>query len=333
MLLSLEAPSRLSAGLCLHHGTFPKRPWLSALGIPEACWPGFGLVDSVFTDNAKEFKARSLRRSAQVYGIDLQFRPPGDPAAGGIIERAIGTFMGKVRLLPGASYSKLLKKRPRHADRSARMTLKELELFLARQISVYHQTPHSTLGMPPLAAWEQGWTVNGQPSLPSVPDSPDHFLLTFLPGEWRTVTREGIELHSLQYQSAALAPFIQPGLKRMVRFDPRDLSRVFVETSDAYIPAILTRHVGPAFSLWEWREIHRRERKVGRARDPGRIAVELRANRTLIETAAKVGRRLKHARRVAREDAWRETQGLHSPHGRVLRSVPNPGETLCRVEE
>jgi putative transposase len=197
MLLSLEAPSRLSLGLCLHHGVFPKSSWLATLGIPDACWPGFGLIGTLYTDNGKEFKARSHRRAAQLYGIDLKLRPAGDPAAGGIIERAIGTFMGKVRLLPGASYSKLLKKKPRHADRSARMTLKELELYLARQISVYHQTTHDTLGHPPLAAWERGWVVNGQHCLPSVPDSADHFLLTFLPGEWRTVTREGIELHSL----------------------------------------------------------------------------------------------------------------------------------------
>ena len=31
--------------------------------------------------------------------------------------------------------------------------LRELELYLARQISAYHKTTHSTLGMPPLTAW------------------------------------------------------------------------------------------------------------------------------------------------------------------------------------
>jgi putative transposase len=333
MLLSLEAPSRLSVGLCLHHGVFPKLPWLSSLGIPDACWPGFGLVGTLFTDNAKEFKARSHRRGTQVYGIDLQLRPLGDPAAGGIIERAIGTFMGKIRLLPGASYSKLLKKKPRHADRAARMTLKELELFLARQISVYHQSTHDTLGMPPLTAWERAWTVNGEPCLPCVPDSADHFLLTFLPGEWRVVTREGIELHSLQYQSAALASLIEPRIKRMVRFDPRDLSRVFVESTDAYIPAVLSNYAGPPFSVWEWREIHRRERELGRVRDPDRLAAELRANRALVEKTAKIGRHLRDARRFAREDVWREARTPPSPRDRVLRSAPNPGDAFCRVED
>jgi putative transposase len=99
LLLSLEAPSQLSIGLCLHHGTFPKDAWLKALGLSGACWPGFGLPTTIISDNGREFHGRAFRRAAQVYGIDVQYRPLGCPAAGGIIERAIGTFMTKVRLL------------------------------------------------------------------------------------------------------------------------------------------------------------------------------------------------------------------------------------------
>ncbi|MEI6719171.1 MAG: hypothetical protein WCO67_00265 [Betaproteobacteria bacterium] len=161
MLLTLEAPSRLSVGLCLHHGVFPKQAWLTGLGLTDGCWPGFGLIGTMYTDNGSEFHAQSLRRSAQVYGIQLAYRPPKDPAAGGIIERALGTFLRKIRLLPGTSYSRWLGKTPRNAERAARFTLKELEVYLARQISIYHKTPHRTLGMPPATAWERAWVVNG----------------------------------------------------------------------------------------------------------------------------------------------------------------------------
>jgi hypothetical protein len=41
--------------------------------------------------------------------------------------------------------------------------LKELEQYFARQISVYHKTIHSTLGMPLLTAWERDWVINGAP--------------------------------------------------------------------------------------------------------------------------------------------------------------------------
>jgi putative transposase len=213
------------------------------------------------------------------------------------------------------------------------MTLKELELYIARQVSIYHKTTHRTLGMPPASAWERAWTINGQPTLPSVPDSAEHFLLTFLPGESRTVTREGVRLHSLQYQSDALAPLIEPGTQRMVRFDPRDLSRVFVETANEHVPVSLSRHVAPPFSLWEWREIHRRERELGQARDPGRIADELRANRALIEESAKSGRRVIAARRVAREDDWQAARTSSGRPDQVLRAGPGAIDPICRVEE
>jgi putative transposase len=209
-LLSLEAPSQLSIGLCLHRGTFPKDDWLKHLGLTEACWPGFGLASTILSDNGREFHGRAFRRAAEVYGIDLRYRPLGHPAAGGIIERAIGTFMTKVRLLPGASFSKLLGKRPRDAIRGARMTLKELELYLARQVSAYHKNRHRTLQMSPVLAWERAWRNNGAPAVPRLPASADHFLLTFLPGEWRAVSREGIALHALRFRSPDLIPFIEP---------------------------------------------------------------------------------------------------------------------------
>jgi putative transposase len=333
ILLSLEAPSRLSVGLCLHHAVFPKLPWLTSLGAPEASWPGFGLPSVLYTDNAREFDALSLRRSVELYTIKSAFRPKGDPAAGGIIERAIGTFMTKVRLLPGASYSKLLGAKPRRADRLARFTLGDLSLYLARQVSVYHRSKHDGLGMAPLTAWENAWTLDGTPRLPRVPASADQFLMTFLPGEWRTVTREGIELYSLRYQSASLYPLIQRRKKLMVRFDPRDMSQVFVETRETHIPVPLVGAPMPAFSLWEWREVHARRREVGRPREIDEIAREVRANRELIESRAADKDRWHDARRVEREKEWIRSRSTLAKPDRVIRSMPLDAVPRCRVKE
>jgi putative transposase len=333
LLLSLEAPSRLSVGLCLHHGVFPKLSWLTSLGIPDASWPGFGLPSVLYTDNAREFDALSLRRSVELYTIKSAFRPKGDPAAGGIIERAIGTFMTKVRLLPGASYSKLLGTKPLRADRMARFTLGELSVYLARQISIYHRSKHDGLGMAPLTAWERAWTTDGKPTLPRVPESADQFLMTFLPGEWRTVTREGIELYSLRYQSAGLYPLIQRQKKHMVRFDPRDMSQVFVETRETYIPVPLIGAPMPAFSLWEWREVHARRREVGRPREIDEIAREVRANRELIKSRAADKDRWHDARRVEREKEWVRSRSTLAKPDRVIRSMPLDAVPHCRVKE
>jgi hypothetical protein len=93
-------------------------------------------------------------------------------------------------------------------------------------------------------AWERAWQTEDTVLTPSLPSDSEHFLITFLPGEWRTVSREGIALYSLRYRSPDLVPHIFGGCKQMVRFDPRDMSRVFLETRTEYIVAELAD--GPA---------------------------------------------------------------------------------------
>jgi putative transposase len=333
LLLSLEAPSRLSVGLCMHHAVFPKRQWLDDLGLADACWPGFGLPSALYTDNAREFDAFSLRRAAELFTIELKFRPKKHPAAGGIIERAIGTQMTKVRLLPGASFSKLLGVKPRRADRSARFTLPELAEYLGRQISIYHKTKQGGIEMPPLTAWERAWLVNGKPAYPRVPESADQFRLAFLPGTWCTVNREGIRLHSLRYQSSMLYPLIQRHMKQMVRFDPRDLSQVFLETNGRHIPVPLRDASLPSFSLWEWREMRKQRLEVGRPRDTEVTVKEIRANRELVEWKASKKERWHDARRLERESEWIDSRSPRDPPNRTIQSIPLTVAPLCRVEK
>ena len=332
MALTLEAPSRLSVGLCIHHAVMPKDDWLRSIGVPDGCWPGYGLMREIYTDNAQEFHALSLQRACQVYSMSMAFRPPGHPAAGGIIERAIGTFMTKLRLLPGASYSKVLGKTPKGAHKSARLTLAELHQILAREVSRYHKTRHDGIGMPPLTAWEKGWNVNGKIAAPRVPESGEHFLLAFLPGEQRVVTREGVGLFNLQYQAMELAPLVEPEKKRMVRYDPRDLSRVYVEADAHHVVARLLGPPVPPFSLWEHREVRRAQLEAGRTRHIDQIAAEIEANRQVIEKATKRGGG-RALRRQARQDEWAKTQAAHEPELKPKKDTPASGEPTCRVME
>ena len=90
--------------------------------------------------------------------------------------------------------------------------------------------------------------------LPPVPANRAKFLLDFLPPVQRIVGREGIEIYGLRYSSPALAPEVQPGISRVVRVDPRDLARVYLERPDAtYLTVPLRDPTGPVMSLWEWR--------------------------------------------------------------------------------
>ena len=90
MVVTLEAPSSVSVGLCLVHVACDKRPWLEGLNI-EMDWPMSGKPRLLYLDNAAEFKSEALRRGCEQHGIRLDYRPPGQPHYGGIVERIIGT--------------------------------------------------------------------------------------------------------------------------------------------------------------------------------------------------------------------------------------------------
>jgi len=335
MLLSLEAPSSLSVALVLDHAVFPKRTWAEQLGLESEAWNGFGLPARLHLDNGVDFRAKALVRGCEVYGIGLDYRPVATPRFGGAIERMIGTVMGKVKLLPGATDSRVLGGRPRQTERRARLTLSDLTVYLARQIGIYHHTVHSSLNQTPLRAWEQALKRHGTWVLPQVPTDREAFLVRFLPSVLRTVTREGVRLFSLRFQCPELEHLIAAGRPRFVRYDPRDLSRIFVEdTEGRTLTAPLEDRHWPALSLWEWQEIRRQQCLKGReGGDAEWVARALRANQSLIADRAGAGR-LRDRRRLERAREWAASRNPSLRSDReltvsaTLQDTPLPCEVL-----
>lgn len=102
--LSLDAPSAVSVGLCLHHAVLTKEEWLASRGV-EGQWPIYGKPEQIYVDNGAEFHSEALRRGCDQHGIKLGYRPGGQPHYGGIVERVIGTLMQLVHDLPGTTFS------------------------------------------------------------------------------------------------------------------------------------------------------------------------------------------------------------------------------------
>jgi len=107
--LSLKAPSSTSTAMALSRAVLPKDHFLAGLQL-DAEWPTRGIPRRLHLDNAKEFHSRALVRGCEEYGIQLAYRPPCTPHFGGYIERLIGTLMGEVHLLPGATFSSVAKR-------------------------------------------------------------------------------------------------------------------------------------------------------------------------------------------------------------------------------
>ena len=250
--VSLDAPSAVSVALALVHAALPKETWLADRGL-HVVWPVAGIPDRLHMDNGPEFDTRALNRGTSQHGIAITHRPLERPWYGGHIERLIGTLMAAVHRVPGTTFSNVAMKGAYASEAHATLTLAEYERWLALEIAgEYHMRVHSTLGVPPLAAWRTGLTQRAQP--PRLPPDAERFFFDFLPGEWRMVRRDGIRLFNLHYWHNVLSPIAGRSTRKyLVKYNPRNLSRVFVHdpTSGDYwsIPYRDLRQ--PPISLWE----------------------------------------------------------------------------------
>jgi putative transposase len=287
--LTMDAPSRLSISLCLLHAVYDKTAWLAEREI-DASWPVAGLPEALHADNGADFRSRAFVRACRDEGIKTIWRKPGSPHYGGHIERLIGTQMGAVRLLPGTTMSGPEDRSGYDSTHEARLSLRELEQFVAWEIAGrYHQVVHSALRRPPIAVWREheGSTVL------RMPRDRLRFWVSFLPEEERTLRSDGIHLHGLRYWSSALAADVgRQKEKLLVKYDPRDLSRVFVQRpSGTFVEARYSDLTLPPISLLEakaaMRVLHAKGRREVDTRTLVRTAV---AQRTIVQNATRRAR-------------------------------------------
>jgi putative transposase len=270
--LSLDAPSATGVGLCLTLVASDKAPWLRQRGI-EAHWPVVGKPGRLGVDNAAEFHSSAFERGCAQHGIAIEWRPPGQPHFGGIVERVIGTLMQLVHALPGTTFANPVALGGYDSDRMACLTLEELERWFAVAIArYYHRRPHGGLAdETPLHRYEQGLqALAAAGKTVPAPRDPRAFLIDFLPVVRRSLQRDGITIDHITYYSPALRAWIQrresPG-PLLIRRDPRDLSRIFVLDADqnAYLEVpyrVLSR---PTITLWEHKLACQRLRAQRRA--------------------------------------------------------------------
>jgi putative transposase len=334
--LALEPPSATSVALCIAQAALPKVHWLAARGI-EAEWPVQGIPERLHLDNAKEFRCDALKRGCEQYGIGIDHRPVRTPHYGGHIERLIGTMMGKAHLLPGTTFSDIRMKGDLDPAKSAAMTLSEVERWLGHAVAAYHHSLHRGIGTTPLARWALGIdgddTVLGRGEPIAVTD-PRRFLIDFLPIERRLVRREGVHLFGIAYWSDVCATWVGDPEKMIVRYDPRDLSRVYLLGPDGTYYDLAYRDLRrPPITLWEHRLAAKRLHEAGLARvNEAALFDAVDAMREIADQAvrdSKLARRQRERRprlpgstkrsRVpeAVNDDWTDATGLQ-PHERML---------------
>ncbi|WP_374091036.1 Mu transposase C-terminal domain-containing protein [Methylomicrobium lacus] len=318
IVVTLEPPSAVSVGLCLTHIACDKRPGLERLGV-EADWPMSGKPKMLYLDNASEFKSEALRRGCEQHGIQLNYRPPGQPQYGGIVERVIGTMMQLVHELPGTTFSNPNQRGHYDSTKLAVLTLLELERWVALAVASYHHTVHGSLLQTPAMRWAEGIARSGAPPVITHAAA---FLVDFLPVIRRTLTRTGFTIDHIHYFSDALKPWIarRGNLPQfLIRRDPRDISRIWVLDPDTQhyleIPYRTLSH--PAVTLWEQRQA------LAKLRQKGRDQVDETALFHMIQQMRDIAHTAQQTTRKARRNVERRQH---------LRSVAPPDKPVPPIE-
>lgn len=282
--LSMDKPSRVSLGLCMLNAVYDKSAWLAERKI-DASWPAAGLPEAVHADNGADFRSHAFAWACREEGIKLIFRPVGAPHYGGHIERLIGTMMGRVHFYPGSTFANPTARQGNKSGRFAAMTFREFECALGWEIAGrYNEEIHSALLRPPIAVWREH-----EASLAlRMPKDRMAFWVSFLPDAHRTLRPDGIWLHDIPYWSNALSGQVgRAKSELLIKFDPRDVSRIFVQHPDSRFLEARARPLGfPAISLREWNQAKKALGGKGRKeRNDEQITKTALAQRQLIDKA------------------------------------------------
>lgn len=305
--VSLEPPSSLTAALALVHAILPKDSWLAERGLVDIEWPMYGVPAVCHADNAPEFKTEAYMEGCRAWGIDPQWRDSGAKEQGAFVERLIGTFQRKAEVLPGATGAGVKQRRGYDPEKSACMTLAEAEIWLAREVAEYHRNTHRTLKMSPGTAWRRAHETDTGLQLPTIVTDRRRLLLDFLPMDSRRVTAVGVTYECNRYWTPALRPLVGFEGRRRFRYDPRDMSKIYVKGFEGhYIEVPFADPTQPAQSKWEMKALRRRSAKLARAEaNPEAHARHLDDQHTLVSSAKRATRqrRQEERKRLGKRDA------------------------------
>jgi putative transposase len=233
-------------------------------------------------------------------------------------------MMGALRILPGATGRSVLE-RGVDPEGTAVLSLDELETWLVHQIAgVYHHTIHRGVGRPPIAAWREAMAQLPVPH--RHPADEERFYRDFLPFRRRVIDHSGIQLFNVNYSDGILATMLaKPRQQYVVRYDPRDMSRVYLRDHDgSYWPIPCSDRRLPPVTLSELRAASRRLRASGEDAVTQRgIFASIDGQRRLVEQASS-------KKKGARREQEKTQRALRRPQGAVVdakrQNEPPPTE-------
>lgn len=227
--LSFDSPSGTSVACALLNSVQPKQQFLKDHGLSHLNWDVWGKPRSILTDWAKEFTAYQFRRVCGNHGIKPTLRKFGKKHWGGRIERLIGTFMGKMHILPGTTFSNPKARDGYDSEARAQMDLAEVRMWVIAQIIEYNNTFHSELDRTPYQEWVHRLTTpEGEFVPPPLMSNYREFEFDFLPTKKCQVHGDYINWDGRPYQDGVLR-FFKEGTVAEIKYHPERLRVVHVK--------------------------------------------------------------------------------------------------------
>lgn len=323
--LSFDTPTSTSLAMCILSIVLPKAQLARYLGFDllGVEWPCSGEIEAILTDNGRDFHGVAVKRGCEEHGIELRYRPVGSPHWGGAIERLIGTMMGRLRMLPGATQRDVRAKDGHDVEKRACLTLSEFRQWLVTEITThYHQVVHRGINMPPIEAWRTKIAAETSQSRELSEQECLRLYVDFLPYCERPITRVGINMNGMRYWSDELRDYVARGVKHAIRYDSRDIRRVyFVDPFGSVITVNCVRWDVPQMSVAEWQKLSAVERTTGsiQQRIDERIAGH-DANKALVASSQKATR---SAHRISSKKTERD-KSLPAPTISAVEAGPVP---------
>jgi putative transposase len=253
--VSFTPPSYLSVMQCLLHAISPKNYLRSQYPSVENSWDTYGLPEVIVVDNGKEFYSTHFEDACLQLGIVIQYSPPKMPWYKSTIERYFGALNSQLLAdKPGKSFSNLMKQYDYDPLQNAVVSFAALqEILQIFIVDVHNQSSHPEFKSPRAFVWSKA-LAEFPPALP--PSSQELKVLIGHITE-RKITRRGVEFEGLIYNSYELARLRSPqekSEKAIVKYDPTDLSRIYVfdPTSRQFlaVPA-LSHEYTRGLTLWQ----------------------------------------------------------------------------------
>ena len=247
----------------LTHKSFVKEAYPFILND----WNAFGLPKTIVIDNGLEFKNKAMIDACYQIGFELQFCPPKVPQWKGSIERFFGSAnTGLFHTLPGTTRSNPQKLGDESPVELAKLNFSTFFALLYKWIiDVYSQDLNKGAGGIPHKLWQ----IATDEFPVGLPNSASEMAVLMGKVDFRKITRRGIELLNLHYNSDELYKFFlkfnkdnngsQQSFK--IKYNPLNIGEIYVYDNiidKKWIKALCTSQTySNNLTEWEHKEIQK----------------------------------------------------------------------------